>query len=96
MSEKEFQSQIVQLARLQGWLVYHTFDSRRSEPGFPDLVLAHEEGGVLFREIKTDTGKTTGAQELWLQVLLQLQEPQVQQQMFLQLRELLRQLLPLL
>lgn len=39
ISEKEFQAQVLDLARLTGWLCYHPHDSRRSAPGFPDLVL---------------------------------------------------------
>jgi hypothetical protein len=40
LRESVFQDQIVGLARFYGWdRVYHTHDSRRSHPGFPDLVL---------------------------------------------------------
>ena len=39
MTEAQFQEAVVQLARLTGWLVYHTFDSRRSQAGYPDLTL---------------------------------------------------------
>ena len=46
MTEKQFQSHIVQYAKMRGWLVYHTHDSRRSEPGFPDLVAGKGEGVV--------------------------------------------------
>jgi hypothetical protein len=35
LSEKQFIRQVIDLARLQGFLVYHTFDSRRSAVGFP-------------------------------------------------------------
>ena len=63
MTEKQFQSHIVQYAKMRGWLVYHTHDSRRSEPGFPDLVLVR--GRVLFRELKTDKGRTSPAQKEW-------------------------------
>ena len=67
ISEKEFQSQVVQLAKLRGWKVYHTFDSRRSTPGFLDLVLVRER--VLFVECKTDTGQLTDEQFEWLRAL---------------------------
>lgn len=69
-SEKEFQSQVVEAAKALGWLVYHTHDSRRSEPGFPDLVMVHERKKlVMYRELKTQTGKTTPDQKKWLGVL---------------------------
>jgi hypothetical protein len=38
-TEKQFMAQVIQLARLRKWLVYHTHDARRSVAGFPDLVL---------------------------------------------------------
>lgn len=40
ISEKEFQQQVKDLARLLGWKTYHTYDSRHSDPDFPDLVMA--------------------------------------------------------
>ena len=71
MSEKEFQSQIIQLAKLCGWLTHHHYDSRRSTPGFPDLVLVHAKRGLLlFVELKTDTGRVTTEQRYWLDSLL--------------------------
>jgi len=62
------------LARRHGWLVYHTHDSRRSEPGFPDLVLvkpasAQAAGRLIFAEVKTAQGKLTVEQMQWLEVL---------------------------
>jgi len=56
------------LARRSGWLCYHTHDSRRSEAGFPDLVLTNGQR-VLFLECKTSTGKLTEAQARWLALL---------------------------
>ena len=38
-------------------------------PGFPDVVMAHPERGVIFAELKTDKGKTTAAQDAWLRAL---------------------------
>ncbi len=37
------QARLEHLARLKGWLVYHTHDSRHSEPGFPDLICLKED-----------------------------------------------------
>ena len=65
MTEKEFQNSIIELVQIHGWLCYHTHDSRRSSPGFPDLVLA-KSGTVLFVEVKTDTGSLTNDQIVWL------------------------------
>lgn len=70
LTEKQFMAQVVRLAKLCGWILYHTHDSRRSEPGFPDLVLAHPKRKlVIFAELKTDAGKLTDAQDRWLDVL---------------------------
>ena len=68
VSEKAFMSAVVDLARLTGWLCYHTFDSRRSEAGFPDLVLARG-GRLVFVELKTEQGRVTDAQSEWLEAL---------------------------
>src|SRR5262245_34848460 len=64
-TEKEFQGQIVQLANLLGWLVYHTHDSRRCAPGFPDLLLLR--GAVLIvAELKVGNNKLSPQQRAWL------------------------------
>ena len=63
ITEKEFQSRVVKFARLLNWAVYHTYDSRRSAPGFPDLVLVKDR--VLYRELKTEKGKLTDHQKVW-------------------------------
>jgi len=67
VSERDFQQQVTDLASLHGWLIYHTHDSRRSQPGFPDLVLVRER--VIFAELKTERGKLTRAQRIWLAAL---------------------------
>jgi hypothetical protein len=64
-TEKQFQAQVVQLARLCGWRVYHTHDSRRCAPGFPDLLLLRA-GQFLAAELKTDRGRLTSEQATWL------------------------------
>lgn len=67
-TEKQFQEAVIELAKLNGWMVYHTHDSRRSEPGFPDLVLV-KNGFVIFAELKTEKGRVSEAQEKWLRNL---------------------------
>ena len=66
-SEKEFQGRVVAYARERGWLCYHTFDSRRSEGGFPDLVLVRDR--VVWVELKADKGKVSLNQGKWLAAL---------------------------
>ena len=46
-----FQQQVIGLARLRGWEVWHTHDSRRSREGWPDLTIVRGER-ALFREVK--------------------------------------------
>lgn len=68
MSEADLQTAVLELCRHHGVLVYHTHDSRRSQPGFPDLVIAGSRG-VLFRELKSDQGKLTADQVQWATTL---------------------------
>ncbi|MBM3940449.1 MAG: VRR-NUC domain-containing protein [SAR202 cluster bacterium] len=71
MSEAEFQAVVVELARLEGWLVYHTRDSRGSAVGFPDLVMVHPTASrVVFAELKSERGKLSMAQMQWMTALL--------------------------
>lgn len=67
-TEKGFQATVIAFARLHGWTVYHTFDSRRSAAGYPDLTLV-KGGRLLFVELKSEAGKTTAAQRAWLCLL---------------------------
>ena len=79
ISEADFQAQVIHLARMSGWLVHHTRPAiDRSgkwttpitgDAGFPDLVLAHPERGVLLLELKSETGQPTDRQRAWLRAL---------------------------
>jgi hypothetical protein len=70
MTEDQLLQAVRDLARLRGWLAYHTYRSTKSEPGFPDLVLVHERTGqIVFAELKTATGLLSKAQEKWLRAL---------------------------
>lgn len=65
MSEEQFQQRIIDYCELRGLLVFHDHDSRRNQPGFPDLVIVGRHG-VIFAELKTDKGKLRPDQEKWL------------------------------
>lgn len=67
-SEKQFQARVVELARILGYSIYHTHDSRRSEPGFPDLVLVRPPR-VLFVELKAGRRRLTDDQAAWMALL---------------------------
>ena len=70
MTERDFQRTVIDLAELHGWLVYHTFDSRHSQKGFPDLVLCRPPR-VIFAELKTEKGKLSAHQKTWIQNIQQ-------------------------
>ncbi len=70
LSEKQFMAQVAELFRLQGFLVFHTHDSRRSEPGYPDLAMVKEKTGrLVYAELKVAKNRPTPAQEMWLAAL---------------------------
>ena len=69
LSEKRWQAQVLELAALLGWKAFHPFDSRRSEPGWPDLALARPPR-LIFVELKSERGRLTwGRRREWLALL---------------------------
>ena len=70
MSEDALLSQVRTIANDLGWMTYHTHDSRRSESGFPDLVLINpRQGRILFRELKKMKGRVSADQKRFLEAL---------------------------
>ncbi len=67
MNENQLQAAIVQYAQLNGWLAYHTYDSRKSARGFPDLVLIRER--LVMVELKAEKGVLSEPQGRWLLAL---------------------------
>lgn len=75
--EVTYYATIIEVARITGWRVHHQRSTRAGTPiqgdaGFPDLVLVHPRGHVLFVEVKSDRlgAKLTPAQEAWGDALL--------------------------
>jgi hypothetical protein len=58
MPEADLMTAVLELLRAHGFLAYHTYDSRQSEGGFPD-VAAIGNGRCLFIEVKRHSGKLT-------------------------------------
>lgn len=70
MTEAELQTNVRQVARLGGWLIYHTNDSRRSDKGFPDLVFVHPRTGrTVYAELKSAKGRIRPEQQQWIDAL---------------------------
>lgn len=76
-SEARWQREVITALKRFGFtLTYHTHDSRRSEPGFPDIIAFRPAGiystlkvwsdpRLLAWELKCENGKATPAQERW-------------------------------
>ena len=69
MTEHQLLDAVRAACKWSGLLVYHTFDSRRSERGFPDVVIVGKS--VLWRELKAERGRLSPAQREWLDKLRQ-------------------------
>lgn len=75
ISERALQSAVVELAHWYGWKVHHTRAAQmpsgrwatpiQGDNGFPDLVLLRP-GELIFVELKSAIGKTSPAQDDWL------------------------------
>lgn len=73
--EAILQSKVIQIATMNGWMVHHsravqTADGRwmtaiQGDAGFPDLVLAHHDRGLLMLELKSDAGRLSPGQKAW-------------------------------
>lgn len=68
LSERDFQAQILDLAHLFGWTVYHPMLSKWSERGWPDLAMCRPPR-LILAELKAEKGKVSEHQERWLAML---------------------------
>ena len=81
VSEKALGQFLHDLGELYNWKMYHQIDmgacpnchrpnySKRIGPGFPDWVLAHENGRLIFAELKSQKGVLKEEQAAWLKTL---------------------------
>jgi len=63
--EKTFQAQVMREAKEANWHAYHVYDSRKTEPGWPDFF-AVRGCRVVVAELKRATGVVSEAQKEWL------------------------------
>lgn len=80
LTERAWQRQVIDYARLRGWLLYHHRPALRPSgnwstaltgaPGMPDLILARGQR-LVFAELKTQTGRVSDSQKTWLAALEQ-------------------------
>lgn len=68
ISEKSFEVQVKDLAKLFNWKYYHTWRSFHSPAGFPDCVMVRPPR-VVFAELKSEIGKVSPPQQEWLDIL---------------------------
>jgi hypothetical protein len=71
LPEKVFLAWVIDLCHTWQWRVYHTYDSRRSHPGFPDLVAVRQRR-LIFAELKSSQGRVTATQNEWHEALAQI------------------------
>ncbi len=68
ITEKQFQSWVVHLAKILGWRIFHPFLSIHSERGWPDLSMLNvKQRRAVFAELKGEKGKLTDKQTEWLE-----------------------------
>ena len=67
LTEAQFQTLVIEMATdIYKWEVFHDGDSRRSNAGFPDLVLV-KDGKLIFAELKREKNAyPSKAQMNWL------------------------------
>ena len=80
MNEQTLKSAVINVARMAGWLIHHDLPAMnirgrwathvQGDVGFPDLVLlSPHHGQLIFVELKSAKGRTSSAQDNWLDSL---------------------------
>jgi len=66
ISEKNWQGTVIQVAQLEGWeYIYHTWNSKHSPAGYPDLIFL-KDGRMVVVELKREDGLLSAEQYFWL------------------------------
>lgn len=65
ITEKQWEAQVKELAKLFGWKYSHTWRSIHSPAGYPDCTMTRD-GRLVIAELKTETGQPTPEQYFWL------------------------------
>lgn len=64
MPERRLQGVVEVALKENGWTFYHAYDSRRSNPGLPDII-ALRGPRLIWRELKDMKGRLTTEQRAW-------------------------------
>lgn len=67
-SEAAFQRAVERLLDLYGWRWHHEVDSRKSKPGFPDLIACRRDRALAI-ELKSARGVLSADQREWIAAL---------------------------
>ena len=71
ITEKQWQQTVIDLARRLGYeFIYHTWNSRHSPAGFPDLVILKDR--MIVAELKREDGHLTPEQYFWLLAFIEV------------------------
>lgn len=68
LTEAQFQRQVTDLCDVLRLKWHHETDSRRTNPGWPDLTIVGP-GGIVFLELKSAKGRVSKDQQEWIDAL---------------------------
>jgi len=71
LTHKDMDENVREICKVMGYLHYHTHDSRRSQPGFPDWLIIKEDT-LVFVELKCGKDKLNEDQIKWFVALRRL------------------------
>ena len=71
MTATQFMTQVIELAMLRSWKVFHVHDAQKSVAGFPGLILRRKKwrgSRQIAAELEVGKRKLTPEQQDWLEV----------------------------